>query len=522
MNRVRSRWLSLFLLVWPLLGWAAKPALRLPAIFSDHMVLLAGEALPVWGWGVPRQKVTVTLAGQTRSADVSAEGTWKVVFDPLAASETPQVLTVVGDTTLTVHDVLVGEVWLAGGQSNMGLTVSRSPHFEMEKLFAGLPTLRMFIETSEGSEQRADDCVGQWVVCSAETVGRFSGVAYFFARQVQRAQSGAMGVINTSVGGTYIESWIPQAAQRAVPALAPSFALREKTLAAFDPPALQARLKTQQEAWEKTAAEARAAGKPEPRKPGNWAAVLAQHQRQIDIGGLFNGRIAPLAPYAIRGVVWYQGESNAVPDRVPLYAAQLRLLVKTWREAWGQALPFAWVQLPNLQRVESWVHVREAQLQALDQPKTGMVVTLDLGESRNLHPLDKEGVGLRLAQWALGTVYGRGVCPSGPLVASHRIQGHEVRVTFRYCQDGLVARGPLNGFVIAGADRVWRPADARIEGNDTVVVSSPEVAQPMAVRYAWKDDPPCTLYNGVGLSAAPFRTDDEDLFAPRAGKSAGR
>lgn len=519
MHPLRSIWL-LVLFAWPLWAPAAEGKLRLPAILSDHMVLLSGEPVPIWGWGRPGSQVTAALAGQTRATQVAADGKWRVVFDPLTASVRPQTLTVTSETTLTVNDVLIGEVWLAGGQSNMVLPVSRSPHYEMEKLLADLPALRMFTAKGESSDARAEDCAGEWVVCTPDNIGRFSAVAYFFGRQIHRVQRGAVGLINTAVGSTCIESWIPLAAQRATPALASSFELREKIIAKFDAQAEQTRLQKLRDAWDKVAAAAQAAGQPEPpRKPGTWQDVLTLHQRQIELGELFNGRIAPLVPFTIRGVIWYQGEGNAVPERAPLYAPQMRLLVRSWREEWGRELPFAWVQLPNMRRVESWVHIREGQLLALDQPKTGMVVSTDAGESLNIHPLNKETIGLRLAQWALGTVYGHKVCPSGPLLAGHTIRGGEVVLKFHHAQDGLTARGDLNGFAIAGADRVWHPAQARID-RYTVVVSSPDVPAPAAVRYAWKDDPPCTLYNGAGLPASPFRTDDWPLFTPPAAPAA--
>ena len=227
-------------------------------------------------------------------------------------------------------------------------------------------------------------------------------------------------------------------------------------------------------------------------------------------GGLFNGKIAPLIPYAIRGALWYQGEANTTPAKASLYEHQLALLVRDWRTRWGTELPFAWVQLPNfLGAGRDWPIVREAMLKTLALPKTGMAITIDVGEANDIHPKDKQTVGHRLAQWALGSVYAQKVAAtSGPLPAGHEIRGREMILRFRHTEGGLVAQGgPLTGFVVAGADRKWAPAQARLVGN-TVVISAPEVPAPVAARYAWENFPTCNLYNGAGLPASPFRTDD--------------
>lgn len=229
----------------------------------------------------------------------------------------------------------------------------------------------------------------------------------------------------------------------------------------------------------------------------------------MDVGGLFNGMIAPLIPYAVRGIAWYQGESNAHPDRTRFYETQLRLLVRDMRERWDTELPFVWVQMPNLNKKMPWPEIREAQLKCLDLPNTGMAITIDAGESKDTHPKDKQIVGHRLAQWALGHVYGEKVPSiSGPLPAHHEIRGSQIIVHFHHADGGLMSKGgELKGFLTAGANRAWKPATARIEG-DTVVIASPQVSKPVAVRYAWASDPVCNLFNAAGLPASPFRTDD--------------
>lgn len=484
----------------------ARAEVKLPALFSDHMVVQAGGPVPVWGWATPGESVTVSLAGQTRSTTTASDGKWRVTLGNLAATTQPQTLIVAGKNTLTVSDVLVGETWLCAGQSNMVMRVSEAKDFEHERVAATLPQIRMFTVAVNRMPRPQEDCPGAWIVCSPATVGEFSAVGYFFGRELHRTMGGAVGLINSSAGGTLIESWLSEDAQRATPALASFFTQREKLMAAFDKAAAAERYRAALAKWEAAVEQAKAANQPLPKKPGD---PYESHLGAMNVGGLFNGKIAPLIPYALRGIVWYQGESNAAPERVPFYERQLRLLVQDWRKRWGSELPIAWVQLPNVKKTESYAFIREAQLKALDLPKTGMAITIDVGESRDLHPKNKQDVGARLAQWALGTVYGRDVAAiSGPLPAGHEVRGGEILVRFCHAERGLVSKGgELKGFLIAGETRAWQPAQARIKG-DTVLVSAPNVPQPVAVRYAWAADPVISLFNGAGLPASPFRTDD--------------
>ena len=257
--------------------------------------------------------------------------------------------------------------------------------------------------------------------------------------------------------------------------------------------------------WKEDVKKAKAEKTRVPRPPVDTAAL---RQKKGNTGGLYNGKIAPLIPFAIRGALWYQGEANSTPTKAPFYQVQLPLLVNDWRKKWGYDFPFAWVQLPNFKsRGDGWCLVREAMLKTLSLPKTGMAITLDVGEPGNIHPKNKQAVGHRLALWALGTVYGKDNATSGPLLTSHAIKGSEIVLTFSHADGGLKsAGGPLLSFVIAGEDKVWHDATARIEG-DKVVLSCPEVPAPVAARYAWKDDPIASLFNGEGLPASPFRTD---------------
>ena len=485
----------------------ARADVRLPAIFSDHAVLLSGAAVPVWGWADAGEKVEVSFAGQMKTATPDANGKWMVKLDSLKPDAKPQELTVKGKNTLTVKDVLVGEVWLGSGQSNMAMMVSAAKDFDREQAAANLPLVRMFTEGSGASAKAEEQCKGAWIVCAPETVGRFSATLFFCGREIHKSLGVPVGLINSSVGGTPIESWIAPETQAASPELKAFFEATKKADAGFNAETAKAKYEKDLAKWKEDLKAAKAEGKPVPVAPRDPVALRA---RKGNVGGLFNGKIAPLIPYAVRGMLWYQGEANTRDDKAAFYQHQLSLLVTDWRKRWGSEIPFAWVQLPNFSRTgEGWPLVREAMLKTLALPKTGMAITIDIGEQKNIHPKNKQEVGRRLSLWALGEVYGKKVeSTSGPLPAGHEIRGSEVVLKFSHTDGGLAAKeGELKGFLIAGEDKQWKPAKARIEGGN-VIVSSAEIAKPVAVRYAWQDWPDCNLVNGAGLPASPFRTDD--------------
>jgi sialate O-acetylesterase len=461
--------LGAFLLVARL----AAAEVRLPAIFSDHMVLQQDTTVPIWGCADPGEEVSVAIAEQRKSVRADTDGKWKVELNQLRPGQT-LTLTVKGKNTVIVNDVLVGEVWLGSGQSNMQFAVRRAQDLEKEKQTANFPQIRMFKVESGAAATAQPDCKGSWLVCTPESVIDFSAALFFFGREIHQALGVPVGLINSSVGGTPIQLWISPEAQRAAPELKQFFAAIPETT--------------------------NTAGANSGKKP----------KTQI-LGGLFNGKIAPLIPYALRGVLWYQGEANTKSvERARYYEHQLPLLITDWRKRWGQELPFAWVQLPNFAKGgDGWCVVREAMLKSLKLPRTGMAITVDVGEPDNIHPKNKQEVGRRLSLWALGAIYGKKVASiSGPLPAGHQIKGSEMKVSFQHADGGLKAKGvELKGFSLAGEDRQWHPAQARIAGAQAIV-SSAEVKQPVALRYAWQDNPDCNLYNGAGLPASPFRTDD--------------
>jgi len=490
------------LAVIALAGVAALRAdVRLPAIFSDHLVLQQGVAVPVWGWADAGEKVSVGFGGRTVDVVAGADGAWTAKIGPLPANASAGTLIVKGRNEIVIRDMLVGEVWLGSGQSNMAMTVSRSKDFPAEQPAATFPAIRMFKEESARAASPQREGKGKWVICTPETVGNFSAALYFFGREIHRAVGAPVGLINSSVGGTPIESWIAEDAQRASPELKGFFVGPDKPreVSAEDRRAYEASLAK----WEEAVKAAKKTKGKAPRRPQDPAEVA---NRKADIGGLFNGKIAPLIPYALRGMLWYQGEANTFPGKAEFYEAQLRLLVTDWRARWGGEIPFAWAQLPNFTGTgRDWPAVREAMRSTLALPRTGMAITIDVGEANDIHPKNKQEVGRRLALWALGTVYRREVpAVSGPLPMGHEARDGAITVRFHHANGGLVAKGgALGGFELAGADGQWNPAEARIAG-DAVVISSPTVPKPTAVRYAWVNLPEVTLFNGAGLPASPF------------------
>lgn len=517
--------MTLFVLRWsswlPAVVWisfapsAARADVRLPAVISDHMVLQQEVAAPIWGWADNGEEVTVAIAGQSKSAKTGADGKWRINLDKLTTGG-PHELIVKGKNTVKIADVLVGEVWLGSGQSNMAMTVSRSKDFEAEQAAANLPNIRMFRESSGAATEPQEEGSGKWEVCTPETVGNFSATAFFFGRELHKSLKLPVGLINSSVGGTPIEAWTSMAAQKNLAELKPLFARWDNETATYDPDKAKAQYEKLSAEWRVVAKKARDEGKQPPRPP---QPPVNPRKNSHHPAVLFNGKIAPLVPYAIRGAVWYQGESNANSNRAgnsaENYGLQLRTMIADWRSRWGQGdFPFAWVQLPLYKKPQAdpveesgWAIVREQMLKTLKVPNTGMAITLDLGEANDIHPKDKQGVGKRLAMWALAKVYNqKGLVPSGPLPDGYEIVGEEVVLSFRFAS-GLKAKGAeLKGFAIAGADQKWLTAKARIEG-DQVIVWHPDIKQPKAVRYAWADHPDANLINGASLPASPFRTD---------------
>lgn len=506
-----SRFLALAALVAP----SAFADVRLPAIFSDHMVLQQNTAIKIWGWADPLETVVVRIGGQVEGTAADKDGKWSVKLPKKFKAGEKLALVVKGaKNTLTVNDVLVGEVWLCSGQSNMAMTVDRSKDFDNEKAHANFPKIRMFTVARNPQLTPQADCQGKWEICSAATVGHFSAAGYFFGRDLHQQLNVPVGLINSSYGGTAVEAWTSMEVQSKLPEYKTIVEPWDKlTAKPYDEKTALANYDRQVAAWKENVQKAKAANKAAPRGP---AKPVDPRWSQNYPANLYNGMIAPIVGYAIRGAIWYQGESNASKTFAHLYGLQLATMIKDWRTRWGGEFPFAWVQLPDYhapqkEPVENtgWTTVREEMLKTLKVPHTGMAITLGLGEAGDIHPKNKQEVGHRLALWALDDVYEHEALPaSGPLPVSHRIRGRDIIVTFKETNGGLRSTDKaLKGFAIAGADKKFVWADARIEG-DKVIVSHPAVPKPVAVRYAWADNPVWSLINGAGLPATPFRTDN--------------
>lgn len=493
---------------------AASAEVRLPSMFSDHMVLQRDVPLPVWGWADPGEKVTVTLDDLTQEVVADAGGKWSLKLPAMKAGG-PFQLQVGGTNSIAIDDVLVGEVWLGSGQSNMEMAVNGVMNKDAELAASDDPQIRMFTVAKKTAEEPQLLCKGQWYVSGPNTTGRFSATAYFFAREIHKQLNVPVGIIHSSWGGTRIQTWIGMDAFTSVPELRSSLDWFNKQVATYDPQVAQEKFEKAMAQWQKSLDAATDDAKrielnnKKPKLTPNPRTDSSSPSR------LYNGMITPLVPYAIRGALWYQGESNAGEKN---YGVMLRTMIGQWRRLWNQGdFPFLFVQLPNYkapqvspsESVSGWMRSREMFLQSLAVPNTGMAVTIDIGDAEDIHPKNKQEVGRRLAQWALNKTYGKDVVPGGPLYKSMRVDGDKVIIEFDYLGGGLAARdnAKLKGFAIAGEDKKFVWADAEIIG-DTVVVSNAEVSAPAAVRYAWAINPDCDLINKAGLPASPFRTDD--------------
>ena len=476
----------------------------LPSLISDNMVLQQRTRATVWGEANPNEKVTVKIAGVTQATTARADGQWVVKLPTLKAGG-PYDMTISGRNQITVHNVLVGEVWVCSGQSNMQWLVSESKDASAEIATANYPEIRLFTVAKKVSDKQESDCQGSWQVCSQMTVGNFSAVGYYFARELHEALKTPVGLINSSCGSTAAEEWIPSDGLNFEPDLK-SIAQEQGT----QQPMEREEYKRKYAEWVAACEQAKAANQTPPPEPAAPKFTGGAHTPST----LFNGMISPLLPYSIRGVVWYQGESNT--SNPQLYRKLFPVLIRSWRQSWGEGdFPFIYVQLPNylltktLPSDSSWAELREAQSMALKVPKTAMAVTIDIGEEHNLHPANKQEVGSRLALAARALAYGDAITASGPVFGSSKIVGDSIVLGFKPSGSGLVAKGggSLKGFAIAGAGKKFVWADAKIDG-EKVVVHSDQVPNPVAVRYAWADNPDCNLSNKAGLPASPFRTDD--------------
>ena len=496
-----------------LLVGTARAEIKLASPFTSHMVLQREMKVPVWGTADAGEQVTVEFAGQKKSATAGADGRWRVDLAALATSAEGHAFKVTGSKTaapLALDDVVVGEVWLGSGQSNMVFPVSKSrgaPYGlinEAEEIAAAkFPLVRMFTARDTKSYEVQDKVTGEWLVCSPETVPGFSAIGYLFARDLQKEIGVPIGILTVASGASCAEAWMSREALTADSSLK------------FMLDSLDECIKYFRATPQGPAADGPKRPTPinKPRTPVTRLTDPSRDQHFATV--LFNGMLNPVIPYAIRGALWYQGESICWGTQgLKLYGAVQRAMVKDWRARWGEGdFPFYLVQLPGQQNISNNPRIREEQAAVLSLPKTGMAVTIDVGEAKDVHPHNKTPVANRLVRLALADVYGRKIEARSPMFASLKIEGVDARVKFSHTGAGLGAKGggDLKGFQIAGADRKFVDASAQCEG-DSVVVNSPQVPQPVAVRYAWDNYPEglgCNLVSG-DLPAAPFRTDKWD------------
>ena len=450
---------------------------RMPTILSDGMVLQRGRPIPVWGWAEPNESVTVAMGGQSQSTVADGNGTWSLELSEMPAGG-PYVMTIKGKNTLELSDVLVGDVWLCAGQSNMQRGLNLTEAGRRSIAHADHPRIRLLTLDRVVADEPVEDAklLTTWTPCDSEAARNFSAVGYHFGVTLQGELDIPVGLINCSWGGTRAEAWTSEQALRGDPALESIFKRASKIRASAD---------------------------------------LAKQRHHLP-ASIYNSMIAPLVRYPLAGVIWYQGESNEPwPNE---YRALLPTLIADWRSQWGQVdLPFGIVQLAAYRRKQispaeesKWAVIREVQwLTSEADDYTGMAVTIDIGDENNIHPANKRDVGYRLALWALTDVYAHAFIKSGPTLRSMEITNGQAVLTFDNTGGGLVARGSgeLRGFAVAGADQRFVWAEASCDG-DRVIVQSEDVPNVLAVRYGWSDNPIGNLFSVNGLPATPFRTDD--------------
>lgn len=544
--------LSVTALLLSVFGATASAKVKPASLFTDHMVLQGQIAIPVWGWADAGERVSVSFGGKTESTVAGADGAWRVNLPAAEYSDAPRELVITGNNTVTLKDVLVGDVWLASGQSNMGFPLNSAHNAAEEIPKANDPQIRFFKVKLATAAEPLNTVSGNWEACTSQSAANFSAVAYLFARDIRASVKHPIGVIGSYWGGTACQAWTPISALQKTPPMQKFVDQYEKALAAHKAavgnPSLVAEYEKAEKKWKAEvapgfnaankqwtadSAAARASGKPIPPKPvpatpepinPDPTALPNSSSRPGVPSVIYNAMIDPCAPYAIKGVIWYQGEANGGAGLE--YRDLFPRLIAGWRQRWGQGdFPFLYVQLPNWSAGgadhDEWAYLREAQQLTLSLPNTGMAVTIDIGDPNDVHPKDKLHVAQRLALVARHVIYGQTLDWSGPMFESLTIQGAEAHVRLNHAEGGLSIAAPPwqpagaarvltdepTGFVVAGEDHVFHPAHARL-ADGQIIVTSADVAHPVAVRYGWLNSPVCNVYGKSGLPLAPFRTDD--------------
>ena len=494
----------LILLPLAFLSISSSAKISLSNIFGDHMVLQRDHENPIWGTASPGELVTVSISEQNHTALANQEGKWRLFLDPLPAGG-PYTLDVSGSNKLSFEDVLVGEVWFCAGQSNMEWPVSRINHSEVELATASNSLIRLITIGKNGTQTPQDNVEGQWTIATTESVNNFSAVGFLFGKRLQAALDVPIGLIDNSWGGSAAEAWVPREVLKQNGLFDNYIKMMDERCSKYTDE-IHATKIAEFKNWE-------ASGKPEPRLRWPNDPRYDQHRP----GNIYNGMVHPLMGYGIKGVIWYQGESNT--SRSDQYRELFPLMISTWRDVWKQGdFPFYWAQLTYFHEEVTdsntdswWARLREAQTMARSLPNTGEAVTIDVGEGRDIHPRDKQTVADRLVRHALSKDYGFEMDSDSPSFASMVVDRNSIRISFNpVSRGGLRAFDVTNvrGFRIAGEDRKFVWADAQIIGKNIIKVSSDSVVNPVAVRYAWADNPVANLQDRNGLPVTPFRTDN--------------
>ena len=506
------------LITHALLACTLSGEIRTPAIIGNNMVLQQNHKNPIWGWGNPGELIQVQIANQNHRVEVGPQGYWKVFLDPMPASAAPKVMTIQGSSELKFENILVGEVWLCSGQSNMGWALGNSDDSDLEIMTANYPHLRLISVPQVGTQEAQTDFDGKWEYTTPEVAKNFSAVGYLFGRRLHLILGIPIGLIDNAWGGSACEAWIPRDRINKLPVAKPYMDQWRETEKTFDYDKLLASYQEKLEVWKKQAEIARKEGKPQPggrpRTPRNL--MTGQHRP----ANLYNGILNPIIGYGIKGAIWYQGESNG--KRGHAYREVFPLMIQSWRDAWKQGdFSFYWVQLADFMKEaleppteQTWPELREAQTFTLDKLKNvGEAVIIDVGEGRDIHPRNKQMVANRLVRHALAKDYKMDIPHQSPRYQSMETKGNKIVLSFQHVGQGLYCfdiREPM-GFAICGEDQRFVWAQARLVGKDKVEVWAEGIENPIAARYAWADNPVCNLYRKDGsitLPVTPFRTDD--------------
>ena len=502
---------TLILLIFSVTALMAE--LKLPAIIGDHMVLQQKQANPIWGWDTPGTKIAVSFAGQQYSTIAGADGKWIVKLDPQAANATAQALMIEGTSRRELQDVLIGEVWMCSGQSNMGFPLAQDWNGDLEAAASELPGMRLIEAPLVGTQDLQNDLKpeekSQWRAATPATAIRFSAVGFLFGRYLHQTLHVPVGLINNAWGGSSAEAWVRRTTLEQDPRFKLLMESTVKQEMEWQSEKGKADYESKLAAWKTAVEKAKAEKRPAPGKPEDWMA--GQHRA----GNIFAGMVYPTLGYGIKGVIWYQGESNA--GHAYEYKSLFPLMIDEWRKEQGQGdFSFYWVQLADFNPEKAnpgesnWAELREAQTQTMKLPNTGQAIIIDLGEGKDIHPRNKHDVAARLVRWALVKDYAMKLPYRSPEFKSVAFEGTKATVTVDTFGSSLRAFdvAEVRGFAICGSDRVWHWAKGKLVGKEQVEVSSDEVAAPVAVRYGWADNPVLNLFSNDGLPVTPFRTDD--------------